>query len=183
MLLALDISLTTGFALGGVSNGAPRTGLFRLPEGDHNFDRALQMLREGVMMQCRFNKVEIVAIEAAMQKVNWQHSAYAAFLLTSLSAVAREAAQRHGARIMLVNVKTWRSSFIGNGNMEGEKAKRAACARCDLLGWNYRDGNNQESDDIAEACGLFFYAMGTTYPRWRPSNPRVFVERRLEGIS
>lgn len=163
MLLSLDISLTTGVSFGGPNDLTPRTMLLRLPDGEENFDRALASMRESVMMLLKFQKVEVVAIEAAMQVVNRFHSAYSALLLISLSAVAREAAQRHGARIMLVSCQTWRKHFIGSGNLPGDQSKRMCMKRCDDLGWAYADNN------VAESLGLWHYAMTTVYKKWPPA--------------
>ena len=167
MLLALDISLTTGAAWGGPSSHSPRSAVCKLPEGRDNFDRALVGLRDYVMMMCKFEKVEIVAIEAAMRRVDREHSEYAAFLLTSLSAVAREAASRHGARIVPAECHTWRRHFIGSGNLSGEDSKRAAMKMCDRLGWTYQDHN------AAEACGVWHWGMARHFPKWNPPKMRV----------
>jgi len=162
MLLALDISLTTGVAWGGAEGGVPRSCVWALPVREENLDRALSSLREAVMGLCKFEKVEIVCIEAAGRYIDSQSSAYAAFLLISLSAVAREAAYRHGARVVPVSVGTWRKHWLGSGNLPGHEAKRRAVQRCEQLGWPAKDHN------AAEACGIWAWGMAQFYPKWRP---------------
>lgn len=162
MLSFWDISLSCGVAWGGVSDAAPRTALHKLPAGEENFDRALVTMREAVSMLVRFEKLEYVLVEAAMRVVDREHSAYSAFLLISLSAVAREAATRAGAHVEPVPVGKWRRAVLGNGNMPGREAKKAAMAFCDRLGWKYADHN------VAEATCGWVFGMGSHYPKWRP---------------
>lgn len=165
MLLTLDISLTCGVSWGGPMDGRPYSAVWKLPDGEDNFDRALASLRGSVMAMCKFQKVTDVAIEAAMQKVNWQHSAYSALLLTSLSAVAREAATQYGARVEMVAVSTWRANVLGTARLNTEDAKRAAKQMNDQLGWTYQDHNSAESN-----C-LWLHKMSLKYPRWAPNRP------------
>lgn len=163
MIIAFDLSLSTGVAWGGESDPGPRTALFPLPEGEHNYDRALKIMRDTAMMLCRFHKAEIVAVEAAMQKVDRGHSAYAAFLLISLQAVVREAATQYGARVIPVSVQEWRRSLLGNGNMPGPEAKRASMKLCDRMAWSY--GGN---DDRAEAAMIWWHVIAGNCKKWQP---------------
>lgn len=159
MLLALDISLTTGAAWGDSQAVRPRTAVLELPKGQANFNRALVGLREWVQMTCRFEKVEYCLVEAALRVVDREHSDYSAFLLTSLSAVAREAATRSGAHCEPVDCDTWRRHFIGTARLSGPDSKRAAMKRCDMLGYTYQDNN------AAEACGVWDFGRAKFYTR------------------
>ncbi len=159
MLLALDISLTTGAAWGGADAPRPRTAVVKLPEGQLNLDRALVGLREWVAMTCRFEKIERVLIEAAMQVVDSEHSAYSAFLLISLQAVAREAACRAGASVETVECGIWRRHFLGTARVSTEEGKRGAMKRCDQLGYTYQDHN------AAEAGGIWDFGIAKHYRR------------------
>lgn len=162
MLLALDISLTTGVAFGSLAEGRPRSLCWNLPDGEHNFYRALTGLRENVMALCQFQKVETVVVEAAMRKVDRFHSAYSAYLLMSLAAVAGEAATRAGAAVLSVDCQKWRKTYIGNGGLSGEESKRLAMQRCDQLGWRYPDHN------AAEAMGIWYWGMASRFPKFTP---------------
>lgn len=163
MIAAGDISLTTGISWGGQHDGRPRNMLIKLPEGESNFDRALSILRSSVYALCRVEKIEAVAVEAAMMNVDWQHSKYAAFLLVSLSAVFREAAQSAGAQIIEpVAASTWRSTFLGSARGTTAELKRRAMDRNDQLGWSYQDHNTAESN-----C-LWAHCMALRYRHWAP---------------
>lgn len=151
MLLALDISLTTGAAWGGADAPRPRTAVIELPQGLDNFDRALVGLREWVAMTCRFEKIELVLVEAALRVVDREHSDYSAFLLTSLSAVAREAAKRAGANVVPVDCATWRKHFLGTAHVSTAAGKAGAMKRCTQLGYTFQDHN------AAEAAGIWDY--------------------------
>lgn len=167
MILALDISLTTGIAWGGPQQARPRTSVWKLPEGEVHFDRALSGLRGSVMAMLKVEPIKVVAIEAAMQKVDWQHSAYAAYLLTSLCAVAREAAQTHGVEVVAVATSTWRHSILGTARLTTDEAKARAKKHCDTLGWGYQDHN------AAEASCLWSYLMALKFKSWAPNAPTL----------
>lgn len=126
-------------------------------------------MRQTVMGLCKFNKVEIFLVEAAMPKVDREHSQYSAFLLMSLSAVAREAANTHGARVYPIACQTWRKTFIGSGNLSGDESKQLAMKRCQQLEWAYQDHN------AAEALGLWYHGMATHFPRWHPQKASAFI--------
>lgn len=159
MLLALDISLTTGAAWGRAGDARPRTAVIPLPKGLDNFDRALVGLREWVAMTCRFEKVEMVLVEAALRVVDSEHSDYSAFLLTSLSAVAREAAKRAGADVKAVSCDEWRKHFLGTARVSTAEGKAGAQKRCDQLGYTYQDHN------AAESCGVWDFGIAKYYRR------------------
>jgi hypothetical protein len=159
VLLALDISLTTGAAWGRVGEARPRTAVIKLPAKEENFDRALVGLREWVAMTCRFEKVEFCLVEAALRVVDSEHSDYSAFLLTSLSAVAREAAKRAGAHVEAVKCDDWRKHFLGTARVSTEEGKRGAKKRCDQLGYTYQDHN------AAEAAGVWDYGIARHFRR------------------
>jgi hypothetical protein len=167
MLLALDIATTVGVAFGNVAGGRPQSLFWKCPEGPENLDRALVGLRESVMGFCKFNAVEVVVIEAALVRIDQFHGAYAAFRLISLSAVAREAASRHGARVVLVTCQKWRKSFIGHGNLPGAEAKAAAKARCAQFGWPF------PNEDAAEAMGIWHWAASTQFRGYQPRTGTV----------
>lgn len=162
MILALDVSLSTGSAFGSDKARAPLAWLYELPHGRAKFDDALRMLRSNVRELCRVHGVTELVVEACMMKVDRWHSAESLFILASLGAVAREAARSHGARVHAVPAKAWRATFLGNGNLSTEDAKAGALKRCAQLGWPCTDHN------CAEAMGLWFHFMAERYPRWQP---------------
>ncbi len=153
MLLAADISFSTGVAWGRAGDARPRTALYKLTETD--LDMAIVQLDEAVTMICQMEKVTHFVFEASMRVVNQEHSYDSAFVLISLQAVARRAAKRAGARIIPVNVATWRKHFIGSGNLPGHVAKQKAQQRCTQLGYTF------QNVDVAEACGVWDYGIQT----------------------
>lgn len=165
MLLGLDIATKTGFAFGGTADGAPRTGVWRLPGLDANtIDRSLSALHESVRQLCGAAGVEIVAIEAPLQIDS--RSARTALGLISLCAVARAAAHRHGAQVRMVHVQSVRKHFVGNGRPANPK--QAVMDRCDLLGWKFED------DNAADAAAVWAYGMSVSYPKWSPRGTPLF---------
>jgi len=169
-LLALDIAGLCGWALGGPSDGGPRTGTWLLHGlDDYGLDRSLATLHETVREFCRCHSVEIVAIEAPMMPQF--RSAHTAVALISLVAVARAAAQRHGARIRVVHVQSVRKHFVGSGRPDNPK--RAVMERCRILGWPVAD------DNAADAAALWAYAMSVSYPKWSPRSTPMFAERAI----
>lgn len=166
--MALDIAGLCGWALGGPANGAPRTGTWQLHGlDDWGLDRSLATLHETVREFCRCHSVEIVAIEAPMMLQG--RSAHTALALISLVAVARAAAQRHGAQLRLVHVQTVRKFFVGQGRPDNPK--QAVMERCRLLNWAFED------DNAADAAALWAYAMSVSYPKWSPKSTPMFAER------
>lgn len=165
MLLALDIATRTGWALGGPSDGSPRTGTWKLPGlDDMQLDRSLQVLDDSITGLCKIARVEIVAIEAPLMMQN--RSAHTALGLISCAAVARCAAQRHGARIVMAQVQTVRRHFVGHGRPDDPK--RAVMDRCKLLGWTVAD------DNAADAAALWSFAMSANYRHWAPKSTPLF---------
>lgn len=162
MILALDVSLSTGSAFGSEKTRAPRSFVYELPHGTAKFDDALRMLRSNVRELCRAHGVTDLVIEKCLMKVDRWHSAESLFILASLGAVAREAARAHGARVHPIPIKMWRSTFLGNGNLSTEDAKAGALKRCAQLGWPCTNHN------AAEAMGLFYHFMAERYPKWQP---------------
>lgn len=164
MLAAFDIALAAGVAWGGPENGSPQTDLWELPKGEHNLDRALSIVGDCTGNLVRNRGIKIVAVEAVMLKTGRQHSAYSLFLLASLGAVVRYAAERNGASVMPpVDVRTWRKTVLGQGNLVTEEAVAAIFKRCDQLGWDHKEDHN-----VAEACGLWYHSMALRFPKWRP---------------
>jgi len=165
MLIAADISLSTGVSWGGPNEGRPRTALHLLDKND--FDRALCQLDDAIGMLCRFEKATHFVFEESMRQINQQHGYQTAFVLISLQAVARRAARRHGCIIDPVNVATWRKHWLGSGNLPGDEAKRLCRQHCDRMGWTY------QNTDVAEACGIWAYGMAKFFPKWNPMQFKV----------
>ena len=159
-VLALDTATNCGWALGSESGGKPTCGVWNLPE--NGLDRAMVALRDNVMWACKSSGVKTLVYEATLQKVDRFHGRRVNEVLLMLQAVAREAAFRNGCDIRGYATNTWRKTFLGNGSLITEEAKRAALHRCKILGWP------TETHDAAEACGLLYHHLSTTVQTWRP---------------
>lgn len=157
MLLACDLSLSSGFAIG-EPKSLPRTLTVKLY---NELPRALYGLRSWVYETCRAEGIDFVAIEKVLNTVVYgSGGAHRALLMTSLQAVTIEAAWASGVRrIELVPVQTWRKHWIGRGDYPREEAKRRAMQRCDQLGILY------DSDDAAEAAGIHDYVSHKFFGR------------------
>ena len=160
MLLALDISLTTG-ATWGAPKGRPSSAVWKLPPGRDNLNRAMHCLRLNVITTCRMHRVEITCIESSMKVIDSEHSEYSAFCLTSLQAVAREAAYSAGCRVEMVECAVWRKHFLGRSNLSREEAKAFAEKRCDQLQYSYVDDNTAESNGIWDWGVSKFYTRSS----------------------
>lgn len=170
MILAIDPSLTCGFAFGGPNDHRPATGTWRLPEGPENRYRALLAMRQSVLRLLCDPKVTLFVIEAPMLQITRKHGAYALRLLVELTGIACEVAQERGVPIREIAASTWRAHFLGKGNLSTEDAKNGAMRRCEQLKWPYTDHNS------AEACGLWHYMACETWAQWPPA--KVPVKKR-----
>lgn len=170
MLLALDISLTTGWAFGGPTDPAPTGGVWRFQEGKHNFPRALVSMRQSVLRVLCNPGITHMVVEAPMLKIDRWHSAYSLYMLVSLGAVAREVAQERGVPLTDPASNVWRKAVHGHGNLSTDDAKRAAETRCKQLGWSFVDDNE------AEAKCIWYHTATQLWPKWPPA--KVPVKRK-----
>lgn len=60
--------------------------------------------------------------------------------------------------LRIVAVQSWRKSFLGNGRLPGDIAKREAVKLCQRLGWDAPDHN------AAEAAGIWHHACAQAAP-------------------
>lgn len=172
MLIGIDGSTTaTGFAFGGVHDGAPRGGVWKLPGADEMvFDRTLASAGESLSHLIRLVKAERVCIEAPLLLNDSVHAAHTAMALIQLTGAFRAAAHRAGCKVTLVSVSTCRKHFIGHGRLPGKEAKRAVQRRCDQLGWTYQDDNH------ADSLAVWSYGMSLHYPKWAPRSTPLFAD-------
>lgn len=166
--LGLDLSFSsTGFAFGDEESPRPQGGVWKMPMGPHNFDRALHMFGLELSTLIRFEKITHVFIEAAWQAIDEDHSAYVNRLQLSLSAVAHERCYTNGAHFVEdVDCRHWRKSTLGTAFPDNPKQK--AMDRCDELGWTYA------AHDEAEAKLVWLHGMKRQqHPYWMPGRPQA----------
>lgn len=172
MLIGLDPSSTRfGVAIGGISDGAPRTHVWRLPgAGDDVFGRTLKGARQSVYELCRITRATHVVIEAPIHIP--ERSAHTMMALVQLAGSVREAAEAAECIVRLVAVSTVRKHFIGNGGLPSAEAKRATKQRCEQLRWLVED------DNAADAAATWAWGMATFFPAWSPKSTPLFASGR-----
>lgn len=170
MLLGLDLStVRTGFSFGGVNDGAPRGGVWRMPGADELvFDRTLAGIYESVLALARTIKAERVCIEAPLLLNDSDHGAGVTMCLIQLTGAARAGAKAAGCIVKCVAVSTVRKHFIGIGNLTSAKAKAAVQDRCTQLRWPFEDDNQ------SDANAVWSWGMATYYPKWSPRSTPLF---------
>lgn len=166
MLIGIDGStVATGFAFGGMNDGAPKGGVWRMPgASDLVFDRTLAGISESISILARQVKAEHICIEAPLLLNDSEHGAHVSMALIQLTGAMRAAAKRAGAEVHLFAVSTVRKQFIGDGRLSGRIAKKAVQDRCSQLGWPFQDDNQ------ADANAVWFLGMSRFYPRWSPKH-------------
>lgn len=172
MILALDLStVKTGYAFGGVNDGAPKGGVWRLPRAaDHVFDRTLAGIYESISSLAKLIKPQFVVIENFIMPTN-DSNAHTIASLIQLTGAARAAGKNAGAEIILVGSSTVRKHFIGHGGLPSEKAKQAVQDRCTQMGWSFVDDNH------ADSIACWSWGMATKFPKWSPRSTPLFRER------
>lgn len=165
MILAIDANTSsTGFAFGGVNDGAPKGGVLTFPgAGDHLPETLAQACRSvaGVIQMCG---ATLCAVEAPLDRIDWKHSRASLMALVQLTGAIRAGIRMANCKEQLLSVDEVRRNFIGSGRMSSNDAEIATKNRCDMLGWDYAG-----SHDRADANAVWYLAMVLRYPQWRPS--------------
>lgn len=147
LVLGLDISKSrTGICWGRVG----QTPQFASVVGsDHDIDAASFRLLKWVSEFARLESVDVAFIEAQIlgfgndvQKLRQQVPTMLA--IRDMMRAARLALYGRSVPIREVSSTTARVSFIGNGKLKSEPAKKAAMSMCKALGWE--PSNYDESD-------------------------------------
>lgn len=179
-LIALDVnSRRTGVAFGNPDSPSPKCLTWALPgcKDDRSADRSFAGLYNSVTELAAMVNPTIVAIEApfnpqAREEGELQSSHHTVIPLFQLVACARAAAHNAGARVVLGHVQSWRKAFCGHGRPKDPKG--ATMERCRLLKWDVKN------EDEADAAGLWYWAMGTNFPKWSPT-PSMFPRQQASG--
>lgn len=165
-VLALDISsVRTGVAYGGEESSSPHCLSWIMP-GGADLARCCSELSQSILSFAGIVHPKIIAVEAALNRVDPTHGARVAKVLMYLCGSAFGAGHAAQARVIEGNIQTVRSHFIGNGNLPGEEAKRRVQAQCDKLQWEYKN------HDEADAAALWSWTMTNNFKRWTP--PMLF---------
>lgn len=175
-LLGLDAStIALGFALGGPKDGAPKSGVTKLPGADEMvFDRTLTLAYETVAGLCKMIKAEHVYIEAPIAVMGSMNAVHTMVALLELTGALRVAATRSGASVSLPAISTIRKFFVGNGRLPKSEAKPIIMERCRVLGWDHGGDHNR-----ADAMACWALGMSLRYPTWAPKATPLFGQGRV----
>jgi Holliday junction resolvasome RuvABC endonuclease subunit len=146
-VLALDLSLSTGWALGGINDADPISGVWRLP-GIDNLGRAFTALSNELEDAIALHQPRWVVAEAPLPDIR-QTSAR---LLLGLSAHVESSCYRMGVPCFEVAVTTVRATVMGTGRFPKGEAKQHVLAWCARRGWT------DLTDDEADARLVWLYA-------------------------
>lgn len=154
MILALDIATRTGWAAGDAL-GPPVTGVIDLSKAEGIGGKMAAFVRRMDDLTTEYD-FDLIVFEQPMQSFG-RGSSKTLRLLLSLCSAAEMVSHWNQIPVREVPMQTWRKHFIGSGRApKGEHpkwCKRQAQIRCSALGWG------DLSDDEAEACGIWDYAM------------------------
>jgi Holliday junction resolvasome RuvABC endonuclease subunit len=161
--MALDLAVTTGFAIGDAGK-IPRSGSVRLKRPKDEYAIAAFNLLAFLRDTFTLDRPDLVAIEDFMHPSR-QKSAAAVILSLMLFGVAVAVCRSYGVRVETPNVNTIRLHFCGAANA-GARAdtKAMVIRRATLLGYIPRGcaDNNR-----ADACAAFDFASAH-YARVQP---------------
>jgi hypothetical protein len=159
-ILALDLSLKTGWAYGGVRATAPRVGLWRLNGGLLDMGQAWVDLQNKVEDFAAVSQPSLIVYALPYAKIQTT-----ARLGLGLAAHAESSAWRLSIQVREIPEGTARKGVLGRGGfaerddqkriIKGsarKNAKAASMAWCEGKGWPVRDDN--ESD----ACVIWEFA-------------------------
>lgn len=167
-ILALDLAIETGWALGHTWVSSPRYGAVKLRASGEPSRVAMANLMAFIDNICRSQRPGLIICEAPMsvqakvalaKKQNRPLTDADIKIAYGLFGVAEGVAERWRIRCETAHPATTRKFFIGHANMEGRnKTKNAVVARCHLLGLMPRHITN---DNCADALSIWFWAAST----------------------
>lgn len=162
-ILALDLSLTTGWAYGGVREIAPRFGRWRLNGGLHNMGEAWVDLQNRLEDFCALQKPSLIVYALPYAKIQTT-----ARLGMGLAAHAESSGFRMEVQVREIPEGTARKGVLGRGGfaerddqkriIKGsarKNAKAASMAWCEAKGWAVRDDNESDACVIWEFSRRF----------------------------
>lgn len=173
-ILAIDQNTKSGIAEG-LPGSAPRleTINFRRDETDtveDLYEAALFYFAE----RFRADPPGLVAIERVVPPSAAQGNTNHATTLITLGiyAIVIGVVRCKSIPLRIIAVQSWRKSFLGNGKLKGDVAKREAVKLCSRLGWSAPDHN------AAEAAGIWNHICALEAPYGITTlHPALFAER------
>jgi hypothetical protein len=178
VVLALDLSVNTGFAIG-CAGERPRSGSVRLKKRGETERIAWRNLGCFLRDQFAFERPELVVYEAALDPAAMRdigNSSHTIAMQWGHVAAVEAICGPLGVRTLAVHVQTVRRHFTGRARWgERDEAKRAVVERCWMLGYFGRDCADHNR---ADACAAFDYACAVYGRRPLGSNELVMFGER-----
>lgn len=144
--LALDVSLSVGWAFGLDTDAAPRCGVWLLPSSA-DLGKRYAALGNELADALALHQPRLVLMEAPL--VRQDNSAR---LLLGLAAHVESTCWRWGVECREAHSATIRKAVLGKGTFPAGTAKAAVLAYCEAQGWAV------PSHDAADACVTWAYA-------------------------
>lgn len=158
-IIAIDPATSTGICEGRVGETPTlRTQRFRVSNEDQHediFGRATHFWAEFL----RTRSPDLVAIEAPIETPWGATNANTKSIAYGLYGIFTGIVHCKSIRFLKAPVGTWRSYFLGHGNLKGPEAKARCIYLCDRLRWP------APNHDAAESAGIWSWACSTVEPR------------------
>lgn len=150
-ILSLDVAGITGWAFYKPGMDKPAYGAFELSKhnaGDETGTAQLSLEKKLEELVQRHGKVDVIAYEAAMMKIDRFHSADSAMFLICMAACVERFAAVQGAIVRRVAHKTLMAHWCDSGNIPKAAGKQRSLAAARSKGWPCK------YDDTADALGI-----------------------------
>jgi hypothetical protein len=154
VVLALDLGLTTGYAVG-VPGRAPQFGCLRLPGPAAGFGARFGALTNGISDLIVTHRPALIAKEAIL-RLAAQNSAHIARLQFGYQACADEEAWRHNVATVEADADAIRKSIIGRSRWP-----KGTDVKAKVIEWCREHGIDVRQSDQADAIVTWFWACET----------------------
>lgn len=176
-ILALDLGVRTGFAIGTAGHGLmPRSGARILKKPSEHRSVAFSNLIAWLQDTLHTERPDLVVREAPLALQAFRTLNNAAFTVRvthGLHGIVEGMCARFAIRCEEAADATVRKHFIGKANAGNRQATKAAVIqRCHVLGYMPKDASD---DNRADACALFDFAAAT-YGNRRARELHLFGE-------
>ena len=159
IVLALDLALITGFAIG-PSDGTPRSGSIKIGgEGMHTGDRGCAFQRF-MLDLIKVERPDLIAYEAPLSAKRGNTNADSTLVLFGLAWQTPTIATAKGIPFMPCHLGQVRAYFLGHGRpVKSDDVEKAVKRACLTRGWAPKDHN------AADALAVWEYAVATRWPK------------------
>jgi hypothetical protein len=160
-ILALDLATKTGFAIG-PAHAVPRSGSWRLKDGEDPPERAFKRLMIRMRDEFMLETPDLIVLEKPMfNNSQGRTNSSTLYLLQGLIAVAVATAGVYEIRCVQVSVASVRTAILGRGKKIGDQ-KRLTLDNLKLRGALPADCFDTDRSD---ATAIHIYASGQFFPK------------------